>query len=117
MISFPQQNLEEIRDFGRNSILRMIENTRFLRDSLLIPTKRKVINRFGGRAASQATFHPLVGKLKFSFLLKTGGKKTGRGDGRPNSKALDMNDPYGIDIAPLNIFENQLIPIGVHNIS
>ena len=28
-----------------------------------------------------------------------------------------MNDPYGIDIAPLNIFENQIIPIGVHNLS
>ena len=28
-----------------------------------------------------------------------------------------MNDPYGIDIAPLNIFENQVIPIGVHNLS
>ena len=28
-----------------------------------------------------------------------------------------MNDPYGIDIAPLNVFENQIIPIGVHNLS
>ena len=28
-----------------------------------------------------------------------------------------MNNPYGIDIAPLNIFENQVIPIGVHNLS
>ena len=28
-----------------------------------------------------------------------------------------MIDPYGIDIAPLNIFENQVIPVGVHNLS
>ena len=27
-----------------------------------------------------------------------------------------MKDPYVIDIAPLNIFENQLIPVGVHNL-
>ena len=43
--------------------------------------------------------------------------KTGSGDGRPNSKPPGMNDPYGIDIAPLNIFENQVIPVGVHNLS
>ena len=40
----------------------------------------------------------------------------GRGAGRPFVKPLGMNDPYGIDIAPLNIFENQVIPIGVHNL-
>ena len=44
-------------------------------------------------------------------------EKLGRGDGRPNSKPLGMNDPYGIDIALLNIFENQIIPVGVHNLS
>ena len=40
-----------------------------------------------------------------------------RGGGRPSSKPSGMNDPYGIDIAPLNIFENQIIPVGVHNLS
>ena len=44
-------------------------------------------------------------------------EKSGRGDERPQSKSPGMNDPYGIDIAPLNIFENQVIPIGVHNLS
>jgi hypothetical protein len=44
-------------------------------------------------------------------------QKSGRGDGRPQSKSPGMNDPYGIDIAPLNIFENQVIPVGVHNLS
>ena len=43
--------------------------------------------------------------------------KTGRGNARPNSKPPGMNDPYGIDIAPLNIFENQVVPVGVHNLS
>ena len=41
----------------------------------------------------------------------------GRGTGRPNSKFSGMIDPYGIDIAPLNVFENQVIPIGIHNLS
>ena len=44
-------------------------------------------------------------------------QKSGRGDRRPQSKSPGMNDPYGIDIAPLNIFENQVIPVGVHNLS
>ena len=43
--------------------------------------------------------------------------KPGRGDGRPNSKPSGMNDSYGIDIAPLNTFENQVIPIRVQNLS
>ena len=41
----------------------------------------------------------------------------GRGAGRPNSKFSGMIDPYGIDVAPLNLFENQVIPIGIHNLS
>ena len=41
----------------------------------------------------------------------------GRGAGRPNSKPSGMNDPYDLDIVPLNVFENQVIPVGVHNLS
>ena len=26
-------------------------------------------------------------------------------------------DCYGLDIAPMNIFENQVIPVGIHNLS
>ena len=40
-----------------------------------------------------------------------------RGGGRPFSKPSGMNDPYGIDFAPMNIFETQIIPIRVHNLS
>ena len=36
---------------------------------------------------------------------------------RPNSKPLGMNDPYDLDIVPLNVFENQVIPVGIHNLS
>ena len=39
-------------------------------------------------------------------------EKLGRGDGRPQSKSPGMNDPYGINIATLNIFENQIVPMG-----
>ena len=41
----------------------------------------------------------------------------GRGAGRPNYKPSGMNDPYDLDIVPLNVFENQVIPVGVHNLS
>ena len=51
------------------------------------------------------------------FFARDRREKPGRGDGMPNSKPSGMNDPYGIDIAPLNIFENQIIPVGVHNLS
>ena len=43
--------------------------------------------------------------------------KPGRGDARPNAKPSGMNDPFDIDIAPMNIFENQVVPVGVHNLS
>ena len=41
----------------------------------------------------------------------------GRGAGRPHSKPSGMNDTYDVDIAPLNVFENQVIPVGIHNLS
>ena len=44
-------------------------------------------------------------------------ERPGRGGARPNIKAPGERDPYGIDIAPLNVFENQVIPVGVHNLS
>ena len=44
-------------------------------------------------------------------------KKLGRGGGKPNSKPPGMNDPYGIDIAPLNVCENQIVPVGEHKLS
>ena len=40
-----------------------------------------------------------------------------RGAGRPNVKPLGMNDPYGINIAPLNIFKIKALPIGVQKMS
>ena len=36
---------------------------------------------------------------------------------RPSIRTPGECDPFGIDIAPLNIFENQVIPVGVHNLS
>ena len=43
-------------------------------------------------------------------------KPSGRGSfsRRGNTKSLDC---YGMDIAPMNIFENQVIPVGIHNLS
>ena len=36
---------------------------------------------------------------------------------RPAFKSGGEVDPYSLDIAPMNIFENQVIPIGIHNLS
>ena len=60
--------------------------------------------------ASIAARPPASSDKQFSAHQKR--EKPGRGGGRPNSKPPGMNDPYGIDIAPLNIFENQIIPVG-----
>ena len=44
-------------------------------------------------------------------------EKPGMGGSRPNVKVSDDCDPYGIYIAPLNMFEDQVLPVGVHNLS
>ena len=48
----------------------------------------------------------------------------GRGDGkgrnrgrRAFSRQTGESDPYDMSIAPLNIYENQVIPAGLHNLS
>ena len=67
------------------------------------------------RGAAQAARPPATFERK--RFAQDRREKPGRGGGRPNSKPPGMNDPYGIDIAPLNIFENQILPVGVHNLS
>ena len=56
-------------------------------------------------------------------------KPSGKGDSKPSGKGFvsrrgnckpafePFYDCYGIDVAPMNIFENQVIPVGIHNIS
>ena len=39
----------------------------------------------------------------------------GRG-GRPFVRQTGENDPYDMSIAPLFIYENQVLPIGIHNL-
>ena len=43
-------------------------------------------------------------------------KPSGRGfvSRRGNTKLLDC---YNLEVAPMNIFENQIIPVGIHNLS
>ena len=46
------------------------------------------------------------------------GRGRGRGRGRRSFyRNTGENDPYDMSIAPLNLFENQVIPIGLHNLS
>ena len=44
------------------------------------------------------------------------GSNRGRG-GQFSNQLAGENDPYDLTIAPLNIYENQLIPVGLHNLS
>ena len=44
------------------------------------------------------------------------GQARGRG-GRPFSRHTGENDPYDMSIAPMFIYENQVLPIGIHNLS
>ena len=46
------------------------------------------------------------------------GRGRSRGRGRRSFyRNTGENDPYDMSIAPLNLFENQVIPIGLHNLS
>ena len=56
--------------------------------------------------------------------FRGGGKRggfRGRGNrgGRSNQSSYKSGetDPYDMTIAPLNIYENQVIPVGLHNLS
>ena len=55
-----------------------------------------------GRGASQAVSRPSANP-NVSYSAQERREKPGRGVGRPNAKPSGMNDPYGIDIASLNI--------------
>jgi len=56
-------------------------------------------------------------KAKETFSGPARRDKPGRGEARPNAKLSGMHDPFDIDIAPMNIFENQVVPVGIHNLS
>ena len=46
------------------------------------------------------------------------GKFGGRGNNRGRGgQRTGENDPYDITIAPLNLYKNQVIPVGLHNLS
>ena len=46
-----------------------------------------------------------------------GGKRDNTGSGRSFTKHSGEFDAYCMDVAPLNIFENQVVPMGLHNLS
>ena len=69
------------------------------------------------RSGSGQERRPPPQSNKKSFQTFERRDKPGRGAGRPNSKPSGMNDPYDLDIACLNVSENQDIPVGIHNLS
>ena len=53
----------------------------------------------------------------FENAITTGrGQGNGRGR-RPFFRQTGESDPYDMSIAPLNIYENQVLPVGLHNLS
>ena len=42
---------------------------------------------------------------------------SGKGSFSKRGNTKPIFDCYGMDFAPMNIFENQVIPVGIHNIS
>ena len=48
------------------------------------------------------------GSPKVPIFANNRREKSVRGAGRPNIKTSGMNDPYDLDIAPLNILENSI---------
>ena len=75
-----------------------------------------------GRARNQAcggasiAARPLASSDK-QFSAHERREKSGRDGGKLNSISPGLNDSYGIDIVSLNFFGNQIIPVGVHNLS
>ena len=47
--------------------------------------------------------------------FRGGGKRGGKSN--KSSYKSGETDPYDMTIAPLNIYENQVIPVGLHNLS
>ena len=45
------------------------------------------------------------------------GNNKGSGSGRSYTKYSGESDAYCMDVAPLHIFENQVVPMGLHNLS
>ena len=89
---------------------------RFCRQvNLAMETEKK--NSYSERSSSGQERHPPPQSNKKGFHAFERRDTPGRGAGRPNSKPSGMNDPYDLDIAPLNVFENQVIPVGIHNLS
>ena len=78
-----------------------------------VPFQSHGKHKHQARGASHAACPAASSDRRFSAKDKR--EKPGRGDGRPNSIPPGMIDPYGIDIASLNIFETQITPVGVHN--
>ena len=61
---------------------------------------------------NRKTKNPNVNQQK-QFFRQTGPSNSKR----PAAKSGGEVDPYSLDIAPMNIFENQVIPIGIRNIA
>ena len=66
-----------------------------------------------GQTSSRGRFN--VGRFNVgSFRGRD--RARGRG-GRPFTRHTGENDPYDMSIAPMFIYENQVLPIGIHNLS
>ena len=88
--------------------------------TITIPVSQQLANTASTPQNAPPPFHSgFHGKGRRRFSGKGGkrGNNTGSGSGRSYTKYSGESDAYCMDIAPLNIFENQVVPMGLHNLS
>ena len=76
-----------------------------------------MLNTLALKAVMLTDVHPSASNQINTPNSANGRERSGRSGSRPSIRTLGECDPFGIDIAPLSIFENQVMPVGVHNLS
>jgi len=92
---------------GMNELGEIVENSSSVPPSTPVP-----------EANIQGTIHSQNAQIPAPNNAATRGRGGSRGRGRRTFvRQTGESDPYDMSIAPLNIYENQVIPVGLHNLS
>ena len=92
---------------GMNELGEIIENSSSVPPSTTLP-----------EANVQEAIHTQNAQIPASYNDATRGREGSRGRGRRTFvRQTGESDPYDMSIAPLNIYENQVITVGIHNFS
>ena len=92
---------------GMNELGEIVENSSSVPPSTPVP-----------EANIHGTIHTQNAQIPAPNNAATRGREGSRGRGRRTFvRQTGESDPYDMSIAPLNIYENQVIPVGLHNLS